>query len=268
MSTILLFVALSLHRMASSLLFNPKINQFLVDYALAIACFVCIAVSYIPGARTKRKRRRTTRSHPPTNPTRPPARPETPPCLGHLVYVERIDLPDVEGFSAVPTLTLANGKPRHWTTNLGTASGTCVGCAAVAAVPIVIFFFFDQNVSSLLCQTSDMKLKKGSYFHSSFMCMGVFDSAYSLDHTTPLSIAPTADGSRTPPAINTPRPPTHRLPPATRHPPPLLFIVFGPWFGMPFVTGSLPHSPQLVNALTTDHGRGEDLKTRFSVSEV
>ena len=106
--------------MGSSNLFNARINNFLVDYALTIACLVCIAVSYVPGS---------------------------------LVYIERIELPDVEGFSVVPTLALANGKPRHWATNLGTASVTCIGYAAVAAIPIVIFFFFDQNVSSLLCQT-------------------------------------------------------------------------------------------------------------------
>ena len=29
-----------------------------------------------------------------------------------------------------------------------------------------------------------------------------------------------------------------------------LFNVLGPLWGLPFVTGSLPHSPQFVNAMT------------------
>lgn len=77
--------------------------------------------------------------------------------------------------------------------------------AAVAALPIAIFFFFDQNVSSLLCQKKETHMRKGSYFHSSFLCMALFN-------------------------------------------------IVGPVLGLPFVTGSLPHSPQLVGALTVDRG--------------
>ena len=95
---------------------------------------------------------------------------------------------------------------RDWATDLFSADCDAVIAAAIAAVPITIFFFFDQNVSSLLCQKDEMHLKKGSYFHSSFFCMAVFNTV-------------------------------------------------GPAFGLPFVTGSLPHSPQLVSALTTDQGR-------------
>ena len=130
------------------------------------------------------------------------------------MYVERISLPDVDvdaqgGGLVSPTLTLKNGKPRPWHVDLGSATGPCVWMAAVAAVPIVIFFFFDQNVSSVICQKPEMKLSKGSYFHSSFLCMGIFN-------------------------------------------------VVGPVYGLPFVTGSLPHSPQLVSALTTDPNPNPD----------
>mmetsp|Transcript_23755 Transcript_23755/g.44888 ORF Transcript_23755/g.44888 Transcript_23755/m.44888 type:complete len:249 (+) Transcript_23755:684-1430(+) len=72
--------------------------------------------------------------------------------------------------------------------------------AAVAAAMVVVFFYLDQNISSSLCQKPEMKLSKGSYFHSSFACMAVFN-------------------------------------------------ILGPLFGLPFVTGSLPHSPQFVMSL-------------------
>eukprot|EP00962_Isochrysis_galbana_P028555 scaffold9041_cov65-Isochrysis_galbana.AAC.1 len=59
----------------------------------------------------------------------------------------------------------------------------------------------DQNISSLLCQLPEMKLSRGSYLHSSFLLMAIFNA-------------------------------------------------IGPMFGLPFVTGSLPHSPQFVRSLT------------------
>ena len=74
--------------------------------------------------------------------------------------------------------------------------------ALCSAVPITFFFFMDQNISSLLCQLPAMGLRKGRYFHASFLAMGIFCAT-------------------------------------------------GPLLGLPFVTGSLPHSPQFVRALTS-----------------
>ena len=89
---------------------------------------------------------------------------------------------------------------RPWNTDLTAISGRGVLCAALAAFPVVVFFYLDQNISSSLCQKPEMKLSKGSYFHSSFACMAFFNT-------------------------------------------------LGPLFGLPFVTGSLPHSPQFVLSL-------------------
>lgn len=89
---------------------------------------------------------------------------------------------------------------RTWVTDLTAISAKGVACAALAAFPVVVFFYLDQNISSSLCQKPEMKLSKGSYFHSSFACMASFN-------------------------------------------------VLGPLFGLPFVTGSLPHSPQFVLSL-------------------
>jgi solute carrier family 4 (anion exchanger), member 1 len=89
---------------------------------------------------------------------------------------------------------------------------------AISAIPIVMFFYFDQNLSSLLTQQPYMRLRFGSFYHSSFLAMGVFN-----------------------------------------------FI--GPSFGLPFVTGSLPHSPQLVKALTNYRRNPDGTFTAASVSE-
>eukprot|EP01052_Picozoa_sp_SAG31_P005804 SAG31_NODE_260_length_18915_cov_3.432823_7_plen_647_part_00 len=95
----------------------------------------------------------------------------------------------------------AMGQPRPWIVDYSGTTPQLWLAAAVSALPIVMFFYFDQNLSSLLTQQPYMRLRRGSFYHSSFLAMGVFN-----------------------------------------------FI--GPSFGLPFVTGSLPHSPQLVKALT------------------
>lgn len=92
-------------------------------------------------------------------------------------------------------------QDRVWTTDLTNIPAEGILAAAVAAIPIVMFFYLDQNISSIMCQKPDMKTKKGSYFHSSFACMALFN-------------------------------------------------LLGPIWGLPFVTGSLPHSPQFVHAMT------------------
>jgi len=78
--------------------------------------------------------------------------------------------------------------------------GTGVILGMVAALPLVMLFFVDQNVTSLLTQQPDNNLKKGAAYHYNYMILGFFNMIF-------------------------------------------------PLFGCPFVTGSLPHSPQFVVAL-------------------
>jgi len=122
---------------------------------------------------------------------------------GTSVEVDRIKITGIDGHgvtSAQPTLEGRSwGVPVFRGENLSIA----VPLGLALSIPVTIFFYFDQNLSSLLCQSTRMQLSKGSYYHSSFLWMGVFN-----------------------------------------------FI--GPFFGLPFVTGSLPHSPQMVRALTHD----------------
>eukprot|EP00854_Cymbomonas_tetramitiformis_P002748 gene2748-3527_t len=169
LTLILLVVALKLHGMLQSRLFTRRLNILLVDYALAVSALLCICISYFPGK---------------------------------VVHVDRIsDLDHINGYNVTPTLKYLNGEHRSFGVQLSSFGGEAAA-GAVAALPIVTFFYFDQNFSSLLCQLESMHLKKGSYFHSSFLCMAVFN-------------------------------------------------IVGPFCGLPFVTGSLPHSPQMVKALTT-----------------
>eukprot|EP00656_Telonema_subtile_P053035 TRINITY_DN7554_c0_g1_i1.p1 TRINITY_DN7554_c0_g1~~TRINITY_DN7554_c0_g1_i1.p1 ORF type:complete len:574 (+),score=136.98 TRINITY_DN7554_c0_g1_i1:245-1966(+) len=169
LTVLLLATAFSLHRMRSTRLCCAALRGLLTDYALSIATLLCVLVSYLPIWSDAAS-----------------------------ISVERIQLGDsnYSGYSLSPTLA---GRP--WCTDLSHTQTKTLLVAAVSAVPIVVFFYFDQNVSSLLCQQPRMNLAKGRYFHSSFLCMAVFN-------------------------------------------------IIGPLLGLPFVTGSLPHSPQLVVALT------------------
>jgi len=94
-------------------------------------------------------------------------------------------------------------KPgRDWLVDLcpPDACGKSILTGAVAALPLVLLFFIDQNVTSLLTQDPEHKLRKGAAFHLNFFILGCFN-------------------------------------------------IFFPILGCPFVTGSIPHSPQFVRAL-------------------
>mmetsp|Transcript_26242 Transcript_26242/g.51356 ORF Transcript_26242/g.51356 Transcript_26242/m.51356 type:complete len:582 (+) Transcript_26242:27-1772(+) len=170
-SSWLVMVAMALSSLRTSSRFLPKSIRFLLaDYALSIATFTATALSY---------------------------------AYYSSVEVERIEITGNSGHgwtTAKPTL-----DGRDWAINVlgGDNVATAVLLGLTVSIPITIFFYFDQNFSSLLCQTKQMNLEKGSYYHSSFAWMGIFN-------------------------------------------------IVGPLFGLPFVTGSLPHSPQMVRALTND----------------
>eukprot|EP00933_Yihiella_yeosuensis_P038737 TRINITY_DN32675_c0_g2_i1.p1 TRINITY_DN32675_c0_g2~~TRINITY_DN32675_c0_g2_i1.p1 ORF type:complete len:567 (+),score=91.57 TRINITY_DN32675_c0_g2_i1:74-1774(+) len=95
-------------------------------------------------------------------------------------------------------------KGRSWVVDVCPADscGKAVILGFISAIPLVLLFFIDQNVTMLLTQHPSHKLRKGGAFHWNFFILGVFN------------------------------------------------IVF-PLFGCPYVTGSLPHSPQFVKALAT-----------------
>lgn len=110
---------------------------------------------------------------------------------------------------------------RSWVVDVCPAEscGLAVGVGALAAIPLVLLFFIDQNVTMLLTQHPDHDLKKGSAFHWNFFILGCFN------------------------------------------------ILF-PLFGCPFVTGSLPHSPQFVKALATIETVREDKHEKAKIVSV
>ena len=129
--------------------------------------------------------------------------------------------------------------------------------AAISALPIVGFFYFDQNLSSLLTQQPYMYLRFGSFYHSSFF-------------GNPCPPSPTTTPPSPPPVRSFHSLPLPRLSvlrvlavPAAMG----LFNFIGPSFGLPFVTGSLPHSPQMVKALTNYRKKDDNTFEVTGVSE-
>jgi len=131
-------------------------------------------------------------------------------AIANLVTVPLEPLP-------VPAQFAPTDTTRSWFVNLGCPA--CAGIGLVAAIPLVMLFVVDQNVTSLLTQHADHNLKKGAAFHYNFLILGVFNVCF-------------------------------------------------PLFGCPFVTGSLPHSPQFVHALARKEVIREGGVDRTRIVEV
>jgi len=58
--------------------------------------------------------------------------------------------------------------------------GTGLVLGLCAAIPLVMLFFIDQNVTSLLTQHPDNKLKKGAAYHYNYMILGFFNMIFPL----------------------------------------------------------------------------------------
>jgi hypothetical protein len=131
--------------------------------------------------------------------------------VSKLLTVELEPLPVPEKFE--PTLL-----GRSWMVNIcpGDSCGSSVLLGALAAVPLVLLFFIDQNVTTLMTEHSDNKLKKGSAFHYNFLLLGFFN-------------------------------------------------ILLPLLGCPYITGSIPHSPQFARALAVTEvvREGGQEKTRI-----
>jgi boron transporter len=77
----------------------------------------------------------------------------------------------------IPTLfvplTFETTSGRPWLANLSDIPVWGVFAAIFPGFIIAVLFFFDHNVSSLLAQESEMKLRKGTAFHYDFFIIGV-----------------------------------------------------------------------------------------------
>jgi hypothetical protein len=150
-SLVLTFVVFSLAMLFSFIdalrISTPAVRGLLTDYALPLGVFAAVALSYVPGPGV----------------------------------VRRIPMP--AEFS--PTYEdPETGEPRNWGVNafavLPTALGGsspwyCVLVALAASVPVTSLFYVDQNVTGLLLQQPSNKLGKGSYYHASFLFVGIIN---------------------------------------------------------------------------------------------
>eukprot|EP01052_Picozoa_sp_SAG31_P016969 SAG31_NODE_1143_length_9694_cov_5.541011_6_plen_370_part_00 len=199
-------MAIWLHTAVSWASFNATIRGLLTDYAVAasIAAITLLTLCWS----TEQLRFTVPRLDMPDS-FRPTCQHELTSLGSNRTTVARSIATDCSCSSRAHCAFANNftgSSPRPWfvygvgSRFLGTTPETWL-VAALSAVPIVIFFYFDQNLSSLLTQQPEMQMRLGSFYNSSFLWMGLLN-------------------------------------------------IVGPLFGLPFVTGSLPHSPQLAKALT------------------
>lgn len=79
------------------------------------------------------------------------------------VDIKTLDVPD----------TFETSSGRSWLVDLGDISAGAIILAIIPGFILTILFFFDHNVSSLLAQVPELRLKKGSAFHWDFFVVGI-----------------------------------------------------------------------------------------------
>lgn len=81
------------------------------------------------------------------------------------------------GDSDLPRLTVPSDfttteEGRSWFVDLTDIEGWAIAAAIIPGVIITVLFVFDHNVSSLMAQGEELRLKKGSAFHLDFFVLG------------------------------------------------------------------------------------------------
>lgn len=120
-----------------TILFNHTIRKFFLDYGLPIVVVFFTGMTYFPGRLSdlSLERLNTTKSFTPT---------ATSGGRTHGWFIHFWDLPVGDVFLAIPFALL-----------------------------LTILFYFDHNVSSLICQASEYPLKKPASFHWDFFLLGI-----------------------------------------------------------------------------------------------
>jgi len=172
-----IFFSLGFYYFDRSIILSYTIRHTISDYAVPLAVVICILISY---------------------------------SVKDNVDVARIEMP--RNFE--PTYADNDGEKRSWYQGFG-ETGLVVGVAIIAAVPITALFYIDHLFSCILSQKPELGIKKGEYYHSSMLIVGICNMIL-------------------------------------------------PSFGMPFVTASLPHSPQFTKALT----EYDKTKTPWNIKKV
>lgn len=74
---------------------------------------------------------------------------------------------------SVPSTFVPTATGRSWLVDPSALSGAGIAVAIPLAFFLTVLFFFDHNVSSLLCQVPEFGLKKGTSYHWDFFVIGV-----------------------------------------------------------------------------------------------
>jgi boron transporter len=83
-------------------------------------------------------------------------------CFGNET-IATLQVPDTFG----PTAT-----GRSWLVSVGDCPAVGIAAALPLAIFLTVLFFFDHNVSSILCQAPEFGLRKGSAYHWDFFVVG------------------------------------------------------------------------------------------------
>eukprot|EP00640_Fibrocapsa_japonica_P000600 CAMPEP_0113946192 /NCGR_PEP_ID=MMETSP1339-20121228/55365_1 /TAXON_ID=94617 /ORGANISM="Fibrocapsa japonica" /LENGTH=640 /DNA_ID=CAMNT_0000952161 /DNA_START=51 /DNA_END=1972 /DNA_ORIENTATION=+ /assembly_acc=CAM_ASM_000762 len=81
--------------------------------------------------------------------------------------------PDAEIIKLQVPDTFEATSGRDWLVDLSDIEGWAIVAAIVPGFILTVLFFFDHNVSSLLAQTPEFGLKKGSAYHWDFFIVGI-----------------------------------------------------------------------------------------------
>eukprot|EP01041_Mallomonas_annulata_P002208 gene2208-4295_t len=152
-------IAMCLHYSVYWVILTKDIRTILSDYALAIAVIASTFFSYAFSVASK--------------------------------VVERVDMPMSIGPTCIHTHAYEDLYPtqqcystesglgsysRSWFVNFNSLTTINVWILAFfCALPISFLFFMDQNVAALLSQQNQNKLRKGAYYHYSFLILGLLN---------------------------------------------------------------------------------------------
>lgn len=90
-------------------------------------------------------------------------------ALPAILYLHpKTELP----FLYMPT-TFSPSVNRSWLVNIGDISGLGILLSIIPGIIITILFYFDHNVSSIMTQSPELKLRKGTAFNLDFFVLGI-----------------------------------------------------------------------------------------------
>ena len=138
------WLALTLSNARAWSAFSSRVRSTIADYAAFVACSIFCLLPY----------------------------------LGNLVYLTPSGCTHgCAGNETIATLQVPvtfgpTAAGRSWLVSVGDCPAVGVAAALPLAIFLTVLFFFDHNVSSILCQAPEYGLRKGSAYHWDFFVVG------------------------------------------------------------------------------------------------